>query len=315
MNEYRIRSGMSTRIVQLTTGENVHFSAEGLARAAQQVNSGFVPMGVEHLSYLPPRGRLTRGELLTDDDGESELILYGKDLQFLRAGEMSLKPTGERGDEPPAEVLANVTIGVERRNYTSEAWERIVADSPIPIEDKSSWSDLPPLIWMLAIPVTWGAIRFAGSFLDRLGTASADRFIGWVKRAATSSKDPERETLIEIRFILPDGGPSVLGFAPLDAQSDASIAALLTALEQAGLLAEFAGSVAAGQQPRELRQCAFQWDSDQWRLAWWATDEAVFVTPWFSGNYPDPQRFLGRPLLPSNSEGENDLNLPTIEDS
>jgi hypothetical protein len=312
MTEYRIKSGLSTRVVQLTSGESVHASREALDKAARQVGSGFIPMGVEHLSYLPPRGRLTRAEVLTDSDGESELVVYGQDLTFLRAGEMSLKPAVAETDEP-SPSLGNVTISAEPRNYSRDSWEEIVADSPVPVEEGVAWSDLPPLIWTLSIPVTWAAVRFAGSFFDRLGDAAADRFITWLNRAAKAAKNPDRETLVEIRFDLGGGGHAILGFAPLNAASEASVAALRAAIDQAGLLAEFAGSVVAGQQPAELRRCSFVWDSNQWRLAWWATDEAVHVTPWFSENYPDPQRFLGRPLLLTDNDDEDDLGHPHLQ--
>ena len=305
---------MSTRGVQLTSGERVRFSHEALDRAAQQVSTGFIPMAVEHLSYLPPRGRLTHGEVETDADGQSELILYGQDLEFRRAGEMSLhaavlEPAG------PLEVLNDVTIAAEPRNFSRDDWRDIVAASPIPVEESAAWSDLPALIWMLSVPVTWGAVRFAGSFFDRLGAAAADGFLAWIRHAASTAKEAERENLFEIRLDIKDGGPAVLGFAPLDARSDASAADLRAAIDQAGPLAEFAGSVVAGQQPPELRQCAFLWDTGKWRLAWWATDEAVFVTPWFSENYPDPQRFLGRPLFPIESDQEGELHSPEVNSS
>lgn len=302
---------MSTRPVQVIGGERVRFSRGALEGVAQQVGSGFIPMSDEHLSYLPPRGRVHRAELVTDADGETELVMYGRDLKFLRAGDMSLGRSFAEADEP-VEPLADVTIGAEPRNYSPDVWEEIVADAPLPVVEKKAWSSLPPLIWMLSAPVTWGAIKFAGSFFGRLGEVTADAFVSWIRRAAKVAKDSNRETLIEIRFYVKDGGPQVLGFAPLNADSDVSVAALRTALEQAGLLAEFAGSVAAGQQPRELRQSAFIWDTDQWRLAWWATDEAVFVSPWFSQNYPDPQRFLGRPLLSTDSDSEVDLRLHDV---
>lgn len=313
MNEYRIRAGASTRPVKLTTGENVRFAKKALDNAAQQVGSGFIPMSVEHLSYLPPRGRLTRAEVLTDSDGESELLLYGKDLQFLRAGEMSIGPREEEADYP-AELLTGVTIAAEPRNYAPEAWAKIVADSPLPVEEQVAWSSLPPLIWVLYIPVTWGAIKFAGSFLSRLGEVAADGFVSWITRAAKGAKEPERESLVEIRFQVPDG-PAILGFVPLNAESDSSVIRLNVAVDQAGLLAEFSGSVAAGQQPSELRRCAFIWDADQWRLAWWATDESVYVTPWFSQNYPDPERFLGRPVPQIDDDEQGDLNTPTPDDA
>src|SRR5690242_7966996 len=46
-------------------------------------------------------------------------------------------------------------------------------------------------------------------------------FLAWISRAAKTAKDPDRETLIEIRFYIENGGPQVLGFAPLDMHSNA----------------------------------------------------------------------------------------------
>jgi hypothetical protein len=187
MNEYRIKSGMSTRAVQLTSGEMVSFSREALDRAAQQVSSGFIPIGIEHLGYLPPRGRLTRAEVETNAEGHSELVMYGQTLRFLRAGEMSLGAAVLEA-VGPVEVLSDVTIAAEPRNYSRNDWQEIVAASPVPVIEKAAWSDLPALIWMLSIPVTWGAVRFAGSFFDRLGAVAADGFMAWIKRAAAKAK-------------------------------------------------------------------------------------------------------------------------------
>lgn len=299
--------------MQLTTGERVAFARQALDSVAQQVDSIFFPIATEHLAYLPARGRVTRAEVITAPDGESDLFMYGKDLRFLRAGEMTLRPETDQASAQ-AELLADVTIATEPRNYAPDAWQKIVADAPIPLDEQHAWADLPPIIWTLAIPVTWGAVKFAGSFLGHLGEAAADGLVAWIKRAAQAAKEPNRESLVEIRFD-EKGSFAVRGFATLDPRSDTSAADLQKALDTAGLLAEFAGSVAGGQQPAQLRQCAFQWDNDQWRLAWWATDDEIYITPWFSQNYPDPQRFLGRPLLPpQTSEEEGNLEPPDIND-
>jgi hypothetical protein len=313
MAEYRIKSGLSTRVVQLTSGEKVRVSREALDKAVRQVDSGFIPMSVEHLSYLPPRGRLTRAEVVTDSDGESELLIYGQDLTFLHAGDLSLKPAVTETGQPSMSP-DTVTISAEPRNYSRDSWGEIVADSPMPVKEAVAWSDLPPLIWTLSIPVTWSAVKFTGSFFERLGSVAADEFVAWLKRAAKAAKNPERETLVEIRFDLENGGLAILGYAPLEAASEDSVAALRAALDQIGLLAEFAGSVAAGQQPVELRRCSFIWDFDKWRLAWWATDDVVCVTPWFRQNYPDPQRFLGRPLFEADKDDGNDLGQSDIQE-
>lgn len=309
MNEIRIKSGMSTRVIKLTTGEQYSFSRGALDKAAAQASTGFIPLGVEHLSYLPPRGRISRAEVITAPDGEDELIMYGEDLEFGKANDLVLDETSS-GPQDQIQIGDSVTMATESRNFTQEAWQELQTEAPLPVEERPTWSDLPPLILTLLIPVTWGAAKFMGSFLSQLGTAAADGLVSWIKKAARTAKDNERETLVEIDFTLGDSGPTILGFTALDLQSETSAVELQKALDAAGRLAEFAGSVAAGQQPATLRRCAFQWDKDQWRLAWWATDERVYVTPWFNANYPQPQRFLGRPLLGPDSDKEGHLSPP-----
>src|SRR5579859_5367302 len=176
MTEYRIRSGVSTRTVQLTTGELVNFSREALESAAEQAAAGFIPMGVEHLSYLPPRGRITRAEIETDAEGQADLVVYGQDLKFLRAGDLSLV-SGFPSTADQGQPLSDVTIGVEPRNYPPEVWQEIISRSPLPVIEKANWSGLPALIYTLSIPVVWGAIKFAGSFFERLGAAAADGLV------------------------------------------------------------------------------------------------------------------------------------------
>lgn len=309
MNEIRIKSGMSTRVITLTTGERYSFSHTILDKAAEQAGRGFIPIGVEHLTYLPPSGYIARAEVVTDVDGESELIMYGEDLKLGRADDLVLAtPASEPQDLVP--VGENATMGTESRNFASETWQELQSEAPFPLKEKPTWSDLPPIILTLAIPVTWGAVKFAGSFFSQLGTATADGLVSWIKKAAHKAKDNGRETLVEISFNIDDYGPTILGFTAFNTQSETSTAELQQALDMAGRLAEFAGSVAAGHQPETLRRCAFQWDKNQWRLAWWATDERVYVTPWFSANYPEPQRFLGRPLLNPDTDDVGSLSPP-----
>jgi hypothetical protein len=180
MNEYRIYPGISTRGARLADGEAVRFSREALDSVARQVGSGFVPMGTEHLTYLPPRGRLTRAEVVTDNAGESELVLYGTDLPVHAAANLSLDPAMDQGEEP-AEILRDFTMGAEPRNYTPAAWQELLAYAPTEITEQVAWSELPPLVWMLYIAVSWGAIRFA---------AYSSR--GWARRRQMASSRGSR---------------------------------------------------------------------------------------------------------------------------
>jgi len=40
----------------------------------------FVPLGVEHLDFLPPWGRVYDGEVVESDDGEKDLVMRAREL-------------------------------------------------------------------------------------------------------------------------------------------------------------------------------------------------------------------------------------------
>jgi len=58
-----------------------------MAHAIDQVREMFVPLGVEHLDFLPPWGRVYDGEVVESDDGEKDLVMRARELpQFVWSG-------------------------------------------------------------------------------------------------------------------------------------------------------------------------------------------------------------------------------------
>jgi hypothetical protein len=49
---------------------------------------------------------------------------------------------------------------------------------------------------------------------------------------------------------------------------------------------------------------AYLFDGSEWKLAWYVTGGGAYCTKFFSHNMPDPERFLGRPVLPELPTGE-----------
>lgn len=207
----------------------------------------------------------------------------------------SALPSVGSPEDPPASIsIENVSL--EPRNFESDDLEQAKSTSPFPVEEEHRWSALPPLEWVFVIPVVWGLSRFSGSFLDTLGRESAEALVRWVRGLSEQAKDRERDRLVTLRFVLPDG-IFVYGFIPLTAKEDLE-PETVAALDAAGRVAEFAGAQASHEVLGELRQAAFLWKDGDWHLAWWVVgDETVRVTNWFLANEPDPARFLGRPLL------------------
>ncbi|GIJ30643.1 hypothetical protein Vqi01_58050 [Micromonospora qiuiae] len=119
---------------------------------------------------------------------------------------------------------------------------------------------------------------------------------------------------MHVRFETPSG-MVVSAYVPLAVNSASAIAELREALENLGPVAQFAGAMAAGEVP-DVVLSAFFYSAGTWNLGWWASPGQVYISPWFSENYPDPQRFLGHPALADVIEPSaplQDLRLPPHE--
>jgi hypothetical protein len=291
-----VARGPSTRSVELTTGEKVGFTPEALHDMVRQAREGFIAMHVEHLDMLPPVGRWSDGEVMLQEDGEQQVLLYGAVLDRYVAS----APFGDPfrpSDAPtdPAPVTIDVSLAVEARNFEPEVWKDAASECPMPVKEVHKWSSLPPIEWIFMVPVAWGAARFAGSFLERLGGAAGDALVNWIKETSRRAREPDRDRYVTLQFDL-GGGRQVLGFVPF-AGDDDGLVAVSEALDSAGPLAEVAGRLNDGV-VKDAYRIAYMFDGSDWRLAWFVTDGGAYSTEYFSDHMPDPERFLGRPLLP-----------------
>lgn len=268
----------------------------------RQAREGFIAMSIEHLNMLPPVGRWSDGEVKSLEDGEQQVLLYGEMLdQFVASVEID-DPFLPDADGEPAPDLVDVSLGVEARNFDPETWKGAAAECPLPVKELHKWSSLPPIEWVVTVPVVWGAARFLGSFLDRLGEAAGDALVEWLKITSRKAREPERDRYVTVSFDLEDGR-QVFGFVPF-APDDDELVAVAAALESAGTLAGVAGRLNDGADPGAYR-VAYLFDGRDWKLAWYVNDEGAYCTRFFSDNLPDPERFLGRPLLSELPTGES----------
>jgi hypothetical protein len=293
----------STRPTTLTTGERVVIARSALENMAEQISSGFVPMTVEHLSMFPPVGRWYAAEIVRADDGSDELIAHARFLKRLHPIGADPDPwyfvsTAGTLSDPPAAVEIEA-VSFEPRGFDRARLEEFLPSAPVKVVEEARWSTLPPIEWALSIPVIWGATRFLGSFLDTLGREAAVSLGGWLRQLSDAAKDPERDRILALRFVI-SSGPLIVAFIPISEAEDFEKEAL-AALDAAGIVAELAGAQSAASVLGDVREAAFLWADGTWHLAWWvADDDAVRVTNWFLANEPDPSRFLGRPLLPDS---------------
>lgn len=302
-----VAKGITTKPVEVE-GEDlpIAFSRQALEGMARQVREGLVGMTPEHLSYLGPIARLVDAEVVESHDGHSELVMYGRYV-------VDYTPRKEGDDPTLLEMLApldeaeqtqdlDLSLGVEFRIFTGADADDVRASSPLPIQHERRYAELPPLEWVILIPVVWGAVKFAGAFFEELGRASASEFVAWIKGWSARSKQGDRDWILTLRFVLPDDS-IVSGFIPVQAHSDDAERQLVDALQQSGDVASLAGVQAESAPLGDARQVGLIYDeSGNWRLAWWFDGERVFKTHWFVNNCPDPERFLGRSLL-EHSQG------------
>ena len=274
----------------------VVITRQALEGMVEQFRNGFVAAGYEHLTYIPPMARWYDGDVVDCEDGASELIIKGRELKQLLP----------RGDDPdPLEIVAALPVApppldipielrFEPRNFAQDTLDEIRETCPFPTKEELRWSALPPIEWVLSVPVVWGAIRFAGAFFDELGRASASSLVAWFKRLSARSRDPARDRLVTISFAL-DDTRLVYGVVPIPESDPNADAMLEKALESVGVVAAFAGAQKGGASGLAgLLQAAFIFDGDRWRFAWWTDGEQVYRTHWFERHSPDPSRFLGR---------------------
>lgn len=283
--KYRARV-ITTRPITARGDDHVTvFTSECLHSMARQVREGVVWLNVEHLSFLPPLGRWRDGEVIVCDDGEEELFFSGEGLphywaEYVEAARdefLARLPT----NESPA---LSVELSYDRRNFDRATAEQLESDFDIPTHRRDRWAELPPLEYILTIPVAWGAAKFAGSFLDALGRAAGEGVVAKLRSWAKRSKKPDRSMVLVIEFKI--SHQSSMRGVVIAPTSEGSCL-LERAWENIELLATLAGLQAEQDVLPQMVDSVFFFDGERWRLAWWTDGERVIKTVWFQENPPD----------------------------
>lgn len=283
----------STRPVRLLGDDHLTaFSKQALTSIVDQISDNYVWINNEHLTFLPPLGRLTRADVREAEDGETELHVFGCSIpQYVIEKEPPLLDALSRLPTSDTPSLSVTTL-FSRRNFTRDVAAAIVQDfdgMATPIERQAA---LPPLEYILVIPVLWGATRFVGSFLDELGKAVGQSFASKISSWSKRSKDPERTAVFALSFELPDGG-MIDGFIlALPVELESSVDSALSASEQ---LAEIAGVQNEFCIFPNMKRAAYFLHGSVWRLGWWTDGEQTVLTEWFRSNPPDITGVIGNP--------------------
>ena len=266
----------STRPVRLR-GEDrvVSFAPEALEDMAAQITTGYIPLNYEHLSFLPPMGRIDNATVHVADDGESELFIAGHSLASYRIVDgpdlPSIVADLPRVHSPELSVKLNYTP----RNFDEETARQILEECHDIADPQERWAELPPLEFVLYIPVVWSAGKFFGSFFGALGKAAGEALAAKIGSWARKSKNPSRTVIFTLRFGLRDGS-NICGYVlATSEQLPASIDDVLKASEDLAVIAGLQGEMSIFP---NLKEAAFFLADGEWYLGWWTDGERVFHT-------------------------------------
>lgn len=196
----------STRPAKLR-GEDrvVSFAPEALERMAAQITKNYIPLNYEHLSFMPPMGRVDNATVYVADDGESELAFSGRRLPSYRiVVGPDLPPMLDDLPKVYSPELS-IRLNYTPRNFDEETARQILEECGDIAYPDERWAELPPLEFVLLVPVVWSAGKFFGSFLGALGRAAGDALAAKISSWARKSKDPSRTTIFSLQFELSDG--------------------------------------------------------------------------------------------------------------
>lgn len=290
----RVWKGMlaSTRSVRLR-GEDrvVSFAPEALEGMAAQITTNYIPLNYEHLCFMPPMGRIDTATIHVADDGESELFVAGRSLPGYRIVDgpdlPSIVADLPRVYSPELSVKLNYTP----RNFDEETARQILEECGDLAEPHERWAEIPPLEFVLLVPVVWGAGKFFGSFLGALGRAAGDALAAKISSWARKSKDPNRTIVFALQFELPDGS-NICGY--VFSTSEELRASIDDVLEASEDLAAIAGLQSETTIFPNMKEAAFFLAGGNWHLGWWTDGERVLHTGWLDANPPDIAGILGQ---------------------
>ena len=300
----------STRPVQLTGDDFVtSISRSALDDMVCSIEQSAVWVMVEHLDFLPPLGRQRHARVLEAADGEAELYVQ-TDVDMPRLLAEVGPNIRDTSNALPSAAAPDLTVRIlyDRRNFAPSAADVIEEESgglAFPVERQA---ELPPLEWVIAIPVVWGAARFSGAFLDELGRAAGQGLSAKIASWTRKSREPSRTSVLKLDCELPDGA-HLAGF--LFAAPGEIEPAVDDLFEAAEGLATIAGLQSDRGVLPGMKLAAYFLDEGEWQLGWWTDGNSINITNWFTENPPDVEGVLGhKPFW----DASNPLDGPSLSE-
>ena len=283
----------STRPVQLRGDDfRTRISRSALDDMVHSIEQSAVWVMVEHLDFLPPLGRQRHARVIEAADGEAELYVR-TDVDMPRLLAESAPSILDAINALPSAAAPDLELRIlyDRRNFAPGVADAIEEESGGLAFALEQQAELPPIQYVIAIPVVWGAARFLGAFFDELGRAAGQGLSTKIASWTGKSRDPSRTSVLRLDFELPRGA-HLAGFVfAAPGEIEPAVDDLLEAAEG---LATIAGLQRDSGVLPGMKLAAYFLDKGEWHLGWWTDGASVIVTNWFTENPPDVEGVLGR---------------------
>jgi len=182
------------------------FSREALEQLVHQMNSSFLPLGIEHDPREPSVGRVAAARLVTRKDG---VLLVEADMEIFEEGEVI--PLGTEAREIPLEPVPRDGILVKYdRPYAVSDERKALVEELAKIAGARTNQEIKKSvdpISVLTIVASFSAVAIASGFLKKIGEDAYELFKAKLKQIFSSKPSAKDQLLVFIYTINMDGIP------------------------------------------------------------------------------------------------------------
>lgn len=177
-----------------------------LETMAKQINTHYIPMGIEHDPRIPPQGRLITAQVVKLEDGEYGVEGLGE--IFEPGDSYELKDAGREIPIHKNRSKNKIEIGFDR-NYRSQEDQEIIKEisklfGSEPQEELKKALD-PISIITISCAFLLGGL--ANGFLGKMGSDAFDAFKGKLKKLLKKKEEEkDHERLLDFRFLIEING-------------------------------------------------------------------------------------------------------------
>jgi hypothetical protein len=182
------------------------FSREALEQLVRQMNTSYLPLGIEHDPREPSVGRVAAARLVTRQDG---ILMVEADMEIFEDGETV--PLAMDSREIPLEPAPAGDILVKfDRSYAVSAERKTLVDElaqTIGARTNQEFKKAVDPISVLTIVGSFAAGAMASGFLKRIGEDAYEAFKAKLKQIFSSKPSAKEQLLVFLYAVNMDGVP------------------------------------------------------------------------------------------------------------